>query len=413
LFAGFFGEEFRTMLRKRRLRAALLAAGLVGASCIPISDRVGGPFKVRPVTRAEVRAPVAGFLRAVEVDEGQRVEAGAVLARMEIPDLASQIARKQAELRESQANLRRLEAGPRAEEVAEQRERVHRATAWRDLAQRDLERTRQSFRAELARLDLQIDRARSEFEYVSTICTQAEQLYQQGGLAGQQYLAEKKRKTAAHSEWQQLEAAKRAREAEGPLQAEAELAKREKELADTQATLDLMQAGTRPEEIEAERARLLRLQEEDHFLHEQESKAVITAPVAGMVTTPRLAEKIGTYLEKGIVICLVEDLSNLEAEIAVAEQDASKLTAGEPVTLKARALPFHTLTAAVDRIAPATVTAERAVQGTVTVYCRLHNDDGLLRSGMTGFGRIYHHVRPVGLILASRGLRYVRTEFWW
>jgi putative peptide zinc metalloprotease protein len=92
------------------------------------------PFQVRPATRAEIRAPVAGFLQAVHFVEGERVSEGTLVARLDVPNLASRLAQKQAQVRETQAKLRLLEIGPRPEEVAEQRLRVSRMAHWRDLA---------------------------------------------------------------------------------------------------------------------------------------------------------------------------------------------------------------------------------------------------------------------------------------
>src|SRR5207302_10065434 len=120
-----------------------------GLGCFPMPDRTAGTFQVRPIHRAELRAPVTGFLRNVEFDEGDQVSAGAVVARFEIPDLFSQIARKEAEIRESEANWRRPEAGSRPEEVTEQRERVKRAESWRALAEGDLVRARQGLTEDL------------------------------------------------------------------------------------------------------------------------------------------------------------------------------------------------------------------------------------------------------------------------
>jgi hypothetical protein len=76
-------------------------------------------------------------------------------------------------------------------------------------------------------------------------------------------------------------------------------------------------------------------------------------------------------------------------------------------------LPFTTFTAKVDRIAPAAVAAEGEPQSKVVVYCRVNNPEGLLRSGMTGFGRIYRGHESVAAIAGNRALRYLRTEFWW
>src|SRR5262249_31598492 len=147
-------------------------------------------------------------------------------------------------------------------------------------------------------------------------------------------------------------AAKRVQQTKGTLEAETEVARREKELADAQAALRLLEAGTRSEEMEAEQARLARLQEEIRHLEGQRSKQVIASPVNGLITTARLKEKVGAYLHEGDLICTVEEPCILEAEISLSEQDAAWVRPGQKVALKARAIPFDNFGAQVDRIAP-------------------------------------------------------------
>ncbi|MEO8496018.1 MAG: efflux RND transporter periplasmic adaptor subunit [Planctomycetota bacterium] len=411
-FKGSLGGEFKEMIFTRHKRLTMWAAAVLGILILPMHDRAGGTFHVRPAVRWEVRAPVDGFLREVTVDEGDHIDAGTVLARFEVPELMSLLSQKEAEIHEVEALLRRLEAGPRIEEVTQQRERVARGIAWRDLAEQDLRRAHVGLEEELASMSLKIGQGESELQYQKAIFQQAQQLYERGGLAGQQLLSEKNKLRIAEAELFQTQAAKRAREASGVMTYEAELARRQKELADTQAALQLLEAGSRHEDIEAERARLKRMQEEQKHLVEKRGKQVIVDPAAGVVTTPRLREKIGQFLMKGAEVCFIEDLEKLEAEVAVAEQDARVLRPGQTVSLKPRSLPFHRLSAVVDRVAPSATTNPLTSQRTVTVYCRVDNDDVDLRTGMTGFGRIYHQWRPLGWIGMTRTLQFFRTEFW-
>src|SRR5262245_43958713 len=92
LFRRFFAGEVTKMIRLRRKRAAawaLAVGGLVAGLClVEVEDRAGGSFQVRSLTRAEVRAPAAGFLSEVHCEEGDRVSPGAPVARLEVPDLA-------------------------------------------------------------------------------------------------------------------------------------------------------------------------------------------------------------------------------------------------------------------------------------------------------------------------------------
>jgi multidrug resistance efflux pump len=126
-----------------------------------------------------------------------------------------------------------------------------------------------------------------------------------------------------------------------------------------------------------------------------------------------MREKIGQYFEKGALICVIEDAAGLEAELMLAEQEVQGVQPGQTVELKARALPFRTFTATVERVAPRAEVAQGELEGKITVYCKLDKADGSLLAGMTGVGRVSRGEETLGNIAAKKALRYVRTEFWW
>jgi multidrug efflux pump subunit AcrA (membrane-fusion protein) len=415
VFKGFTAGEVRTMIARRLIRTVcwlLVLGGLAAALwLVEIEDRASGPFRVRPATRGELRAPVAGFLKVVYCDEGDRVSVGEIVARLELPDLDSRLTRKKAEVRETRARLRLLEIGPRPEEVAEQRRRVERARAWRDLAQQDLTRARQANEAELDRLEKQVAACRAELDFTQKSYHRSRLLAGRGALAEEQRHESEGRYRVSEARLAEAQAARRACQVKGALEAETELARRTRELADVQATLRLLEAGSRPEEIQAEKARLARLQEEVRHLEEQQHKQTVTAPVSGLVTTARLREKVGQYLREGDLIGVVEEPAGQEAELSLNEQDVPRVRVGQEVALKARGLPFETLATTVDRIAPAAGRGE--AQGSVVVCCRLDSSPADLRPEMTGHARVYTGRRPIGAIVLDRVLRFVRTEFWW
>jgi multidrug efflux pump subunit AcrA (membrane-fusion protein) len=415
LLHGVTAGEVRSMILSRHKRTAVWALLLGGVPAalflVPMEDRASGPFQVRPVVRAELRAPVAGFVKEVACEEGDRVSPGTRVALLDVPDLASRIARKRSEVREAQARLRLLQTGPRYEEIGEQRRRVERAEAWRDLAHKDLARVRLALAEELKRLGGQIDQYRVELDTARASLDRANRLRKRGGLSLEEHEEIARKAKVFQAQLEQAHAQQRARQALGAQEAEAELVRRDKELADARATLALLEAGTRPEEIEAERARLARLQEETRYLEGMRARLPIHAPLAGVLTTPRLREKVGQFLREGELIAVVEDLSVLEAEVSVAEQDVAGVQVGQSVRLKARALPFETFTARVERIAPAAGPGE--AQGTVRLSCGLGNESTGLRPGMTGHARVYTGQCSLGKLLLLRGLRFLRTEFWW
>src|SRR5262249_41882986 len=149
------------------------------------------------------------------------------------------------------------------EELAEQRLRVERARTWRDRAQQDLTRSRQATDEELAVLDKMLDQCRAEVEAAQD--ARARVAKARPATSESDYGETEKRLRVGQARYEQVQAERRARQAKGTLVAEDELARREKELAEAQAALRLLEAGTRPEEIEAEAARLARLQEEQRY----------------------------------------------------------------------------------------------------------------------------------------------------
>src|SRR5262249_61744324 len=128
-------------------------------------------------------------------------------------------------------------------------------------------------------------------------------------------------------------AEKDVRSARGVLEAETELARRERELADTEAALSLLEVGPRREEVEAESARLARLREEVRYLDQLRDRLSVHSPVPGLVTTARLKEKVGQYVTEGELVLLVEEPAGLEVEITLAEQEVERVRPGQTVAL--------------------------------------------------------------------------------
>jgi len=415
LLGGLFREEFLTMLWRRHLRTFVWTcslAGLVGVSClIPWTDRAAGDFEVRARTHVDLRAPVAGFLCSVAYDEGQAVSEGCEVARLEIPDLASRIARKEAELHEAEAGLRLLQAGPRAEEITQQQRRVDAARAWRDVAQRNLQRQQDVLEQELIRFDKVLEEDAAECDHTSAVLARYETLRSSDAISENQYADALKAHQVACARLGQTEAERQSRAALGTSMAESELAEREKELTVEQASLALLQAGTRPDEIEAAEATVERLREEVRSLNDLNDRLLIQSPVDGVITTCRLREKVRDYFDEGELICEIEDASRLQIVIVLDEDQAARVEPGQHVRLKARSLPFAFFEVEVERIAPRAATGD--VQSNVNVYCELDDANGLLRSGMTGHARIDCGHASLASVFTTKFLRFIRTEFWW
>jgi multidrug resistance efflux pump len=313
------GEVLR-MSHHRLTRMAAALCFLVLLAALPwwitVEDHAAGTFHLRPDARTEIRAPVAGFLRSIAVAEGDRVPAGMVLARFEVPDLESRIAQKEAEINEVRAMIRTTasEAGPR------------------------------------------------------TPVTRPP-----GGAAP------------------------------GGPQSTAMPASPEEELR----TRDLLMED--PSILQ--RARLARLREQLKLLLKTREAQIIRCPVEGIIATPRLAERVGRYLDRGEFICAITAASSLQAELLLPEQEAARVRPGQRILLKARARPFETFQATVDRIAP--VAAEEPERSMVRLHGRLEAPVAGLLPGSSGYARVCLGRQSLGSLMAGRVMRFIRTEFWW
>lgn len=418
LVRGFLAGQVTGMIRSRKGRTLVWAASLGGLvavlSLVEIHDRYGGPFELRPVARADVRAPIAGFVREVRIDEGDEVSPGAVLIRLEIPDLESRLAQKRAAIREAEADLHLIEAGTRPEKITEQERLVQQARGRVDLAKDHLARQKTALEQDLVRLDQLLKQREVERTKARADLERSQGLLARRAVTHDDYEAAKATYEITESRWLQAQSEQAARRALGTLEAEQQLAQRERELSEAESALTLMKLDARAEELAAARARVASLRADLQYLEELEAKQEIVSPIPGTVVTPHVREVVGRYVQEGELICEVEDRSALEVKIEIAEQDAARIGRGRPVGIKLRALPYDSFEATVVRIAPRAVTAEAGQsQSRVPVYCRLENPEALFRSQMTGYARIYTDPRPLGAIGADRLVRLFRTEFWW
>ncbi len=108
---------------------------------------------------------VGGRVLQVLVQEGQHVERGQVLVRLEPFDLKARLAQAQAALSAQQADYQRLSAGLRPEEIAQRTARVDRLTATVDkLKAGPLAEEIKSSQSRFQLAEAQFDRARKGYE---------------------------------------------------------------------------------------------------------------------------------------------------------------------------------------------------------------------------------------------------------
>jgi multidrug resistance efflux pump len=186
---------------------------------------------------------------------------------------------------------------------------------------------------------------------------------------------------------------------------------------------------SQPEEIEANTARLDRLETERRYLEEQLGLLDIVSPVSGIVATPtpQLKAMERQLVSRGALIAKVYDFSNVTAQIVVPEKEIADVRVGQPVVLKARAYPDAEFTGTVTAIATSTEGSASMTPGMSTaglapvsgapsqkfiVTTRIDNRSYLLKPGMTGQAKVLGGERRVIGLINRRLVRTFKVQFW-
>ncbi|WP_437565314.1 HlyD family secretion protein [Sorangium sp. So ce542] len=333
---------------RRALGPCLAALLLCALAVIPYPLYVTEPCVVLPFLRVEVRAHVEGLVAEILVDEGDRVRAGDVIARLDAHDADTALLRAHAEVERRRANLAKVRAGARQEEIDQARAAV--AAREHDVQFAEIEAKRRS--------DL---------------------------FAAQLETAERR------------DSARR------------DLAVKRKDLAMAQAELRLLLAGSRQEEVDAAVAELDLARIELQNLERRRELLTIVAPSDGIVVTPRLRERVAQSVRAGDTLCEVEDLRKARVEIFVPEREMDVVALGQPTTVKVQSYPLMPFRGTVNFISKSV--EERNEEQVIRVMTEVDNQDGRLLGKMTGYGEINTGDSSLLWLLLRRAVRWVRLRF--
>jgi len=315
----------------RLLIAAAAVLAVAAAFAVPLPYRVTDDCQLEAARRAQLRFAVPGRVLEVLVREGDRVEAGQVVARLFPGELQGELERARARRRKVEAELAALERGARQEELEQAQLAASRKAAEVEFASREVERW----------------------------------------------------KAAAESGAGSREEAERA-------QSELEVKQREHEEA--LALWRLLRAGNRPETVAAKRAELEQVAGEVRLLEQKLADTDLRSTLPGVVATPNLDQRVGEQMQIGQDFAEVLDRSSLEVEVLVDESQIDVVAPGQPLEVRLRSLPDLEARGVVERLAPRV--EEQKVEGLargrrfVRVRGSLQAQGDLLRPGMQGSAQI-------------------------
>jgi HlyD family secretion protein len=309
----------------KRSLPLLILAGFTVASC-GASARSTNIVAAGHVEATDVHlsAKVGGRLMEAPLREGDVVKAGAVVARLDTTDVKIVVRQAGADRAQAAAELRLRLAGARKEDIAEMEAQI-RATE-----------------ADLAGAKLDLDRMQGLLDRGSGTT---------------------KARDDARTRRTILEA----------------------RLGAQRQTLARLQSGSRPEEIEAARARVESIDARIAQLQQQISDATVMSPVDGVLTS-RVAEP-GEQLQAGSPICVITQLTEAWLTVYVTDVDLARIRIGQEAVVKTDGGQTRkgrlTYIASKAEFTPKNVqTRDERIKLVYRVKVGLDNADGFFKPGM-------------------------------
>jgi HlyD family secretion protein len=343
-----------------------------------LTVRISASGTVQPIQTVNLSPKTAGRLVELRVEQGDRVQQGQIIARMDDTDIQAQVMQAQASLAQAQAKYAEVLAGNRSEEIAQARERLMQATA--QLRQGQTGNRSQ----EIAQAQAQVDAAQSQVNLTKTRVERNRALAAEGAIS---------RDSLDEVTANDLNAQANLREAQRRLELQKqgtrseELLRLEAQVAEARQAYEMMLRGNRPEaiaqaaaEVELQKGRLQAAQV-------QLEDTIIRAPFSGIVTqryatigafvTPTTSASTSTSATSTSVVALAR---GLEVLAKVPEIDIAQIRKGQEVEVFAEAYPQEAFKGRVRLVSP-----EAVEEKEVTLFqVRVTLESGLdkLRSGM-------------------------------
>ena len=321
------------------LLAAIVGAVVAAACAEPAPSnelRVSGHVEA---TEVRVAAEVGGRLVALTVVEGDRVEAGDIVARIDARDAELEVGRAQAEREASLAQLRLLQAGARPEDV-------RRAQAQID-----------ALEAETAALEAELAAAVADRErFESLLAADAGSRKQRDDAAARVNVLQQRTRALR----EQVRAAEQ--------------------------VVARLESGARTEEIDAARARVAAIDAQIAVLRKRIDDATVVAPAGGIVTQA-LVER-GEIVGPAMPLFVVTDIDRAWANLFVPGPAVPRLTIGQAALVFTDAggagLPGTvTFVSPQAEFTPRNVqTAEERSMLVYRVKVAVDNREGVLKPGM-------------------------------
>jgi HlyD family secretion protein len=343
---------------------------------------------VLPKMQTTLSFQTPGRVAQVLVEEGQFVEAGTPLARLDTADLRFAISQAEVAVATAQAQLLSMQREPAAYDIAAAEAGLASAqAAYRRLLAGPSEEETTVARANLDQAQATLRQAQAAYDQVAdrpdvAMLPQSLQLEQA---------------TVAH------EAAQASFDLAVREPTNDEIAAARSAVVQAEAALARLRDGAQEEDVLLAQLQVEQAQIGLEQAHHQLEGTELQAPHDGFITL--VGVKQGE-LSGGQPAFVLTDLSEYHLEVIVDEIDIGRVAVGQPVTITLDALPGETLRGEVTHIADTALPEALVVSYVVTV--RLSPTDAPLRAGMTANVDLVIERREAVLLVPNRFIRIDR-----
>jgi HlyD family secretion protein len=343
-----------------------------------VTVRITASGKVQPVQSVNISPKSPGLLADLNVEQGDTVKQGQIIARMDNSEIKMRILQYQANLAQAKAQLAESEAGSRPEEIAQAKARV-------DQAQAQLAIIRDGNRLqEIQQAQAQVDSAKASVALTQSRVKRYQDLAKDGAISQdslEQYVSENSKAKANLEEAQRRLSLLKVGNRNQDIQKQAAIVNQEKE------GLRKLENGNRPQEIARLKAAVASAEAQLKQQQVQLEDTIIRAPFSGIVTQ-RYAT-VGGYVSPAISASsnasatstsIVALAKGLEVLANVPEVDISQIKQQQKVEITIDAYPEEVFQGQVRLIAPEAVVDQNVTSFQVRVAIKTGAEK--LRSGM-------------------------------
>jgi HlyD family secretion protein len=343
---------------------------------------------VAPETRLELSFKSAsGRVAEIMVEEGDQVEAGEVLARLETADLEQALIQAQAGLAISEAQLAQTEDGASAEDVASARAALESALAdYEEVEAGPSQEDITVAKADMEKARIALEKAQADYDKISW----------QAGIGASPEASILQQASVDY------ERARAQYELTVDRPTDSELKQAAAQIAQAQATLADLEEQPIPEDLAIAGAQVTQARSTLTQAQLNLEDATLVAPFGGTVADINI--EVGQMVNSSTPVIVLTDLTSYYVDLYIDETDIGQVRVGQPVVITLDAFPNEEIEGEVTAIKSIGTVSGGII--TYEVRVEIAPIEVPIRPDMTASATVVIEEKENVLLVPNRAIRY-------